>query len=341
MRKICKCLWSFFCEISIACFAFGQWYEPKPVGHPLPSDKYDIMKSRRPGVNYLYDQQKHTLYVNNFYPYHREGKVADRELCDIFHGKGLLTEDDLDKVVEICSGALSSTPTDGTIQYDVYGNILRKLAYLCISYLKTFGLDNAAKGLKEQIEIAKQQEFDGKILFDFFKGVLTDYKVMRPIWDCMHTEYLLVFDKYYSPSTITEEEVTFSYNKPEETLSFVSQYDMCELCESLMVNTLMEMGSVPSAEFTPPSRSEADYKILVGSFFPWLARKDRELLKVRMAFLPVAVDGVKRAQHPSSSQGTVVPAPSQKTPRPIIVRSNASSTGTNIQKECTASLEKP
>jgi len=99
---------------------------------------------------------------------------------------------------------------------------------------------------------------------------------MGRIWNKMHTENLFIFDHYYNKH---EKRIMV----PKDKVCFVSHFDMCEACETMMVKFVEQMGECPITYFN--QNREYQYKILVGSFVEYKNSRKRDdpskLLKIK------------------------------------------------------------
>lgn len=291
-------LWLFSCDITLHCFAFGKWYKDRtrkilPIDGPLlPGNKafentvkrWNFRSTRR---NLLFDEKARVFYIKNFFPYHGDVPGFERpvlQLGDIFVRKGLLTSEDL---------KFSSDPV---------GRIVATINFINagILYLRFFKLQEATNALESiRNEFCDPQKWNAELLSNLLEA-LSDESRMRPVWDCMHTERLLIFDKYYNPGARALE-------TPRESLVFVSYYDMCETCEALMEVKLSEMGEVREEDF----RGE-HYKILVGSFHEYKGSRGRNSTESMLLKVPLSDTVAPSASAPISQ-------PERKRRKPVVV----------------------
>lgn len=217
--------------------------------------------------NTLCDERTWLLYVNNMFPY---VKKDVRQLGDILVNKGLLDEEDWDRVKRELP-----TKKGGDVSPRPYVESFKKFIDQVIVYLEVFGFDEGVGALK-----GISEKHGPPYNYQTLTSIVSALKCrdsMSSVWSCMHTERLLIFDKYYD---VDEGKL----KDPDECLEFVSRLDMCEACERLMIDTLGKMKRCHSDIFFRGLLEEKRYKILVGSFIPYPDSRDRddesELLKV-------------------------------------------------------------
>lgn len=271
---------------------YGKWYaDTKPInGSLLPGkEKFESKVQRIDGVfNVLGDENANIFYVNNFFPY--TGEITSlgwttRQLGDIFVKKGMLLASELDKIRQIC---LNENAIDET-QATEYAEILKKFIDKCIVYLEKYNLTNEVRILRKILYKGKDRT--GEALLDYLYRALNDSETMKPIWNRMHTERLLIFDKYWMPNATSSGEIDFTFHNPWAPLVLISKKDMCSSCEPFMISLLLHMGTIPVNEFSGEYGKES-YKILFGSFLPCGdsektdTSKDVPLLKVRRGKVP-------------------------------------------------------
>ena len=140
-------------------------------------------------------------------------------------------------------------------------------------------------------------------------NTLKNREYMKSIWIHMHTEKLLIFDKYIDVK-IEGGRMSCSWNecKTRIPLVFVSYRDMCSACEDYMewVNS-KKMESASFGNFRL-----VNYKILVGAFKECGRSSERDgknnILKVRLTSVPSAgVRGPSSAPKPISRATPQVP----------------------------------
>ena len=268
---------------------YGKWYaDTRPIDGSLLPGKENF-ESKVQGIggvfNVLGDENADIFYVNNFFPY--TGEITSlgwttRQLGDIFVEKGMLLASELDKIKQIC---LNEGVIDET-QAIEYAEILKKFINKCIVYLGKYNLTDEVRILRRILYKGKDRT--DKALLDYLYRALTDSKTMRPIWNRMHTERLLIFDKYWLPNTTSSVETDFIFHNPWTPLVLISKKDMCSSCEPFMMSLLLHMEAIPVNEFSGKYGKEP-YKILFGSFSHCENSektddsKDVPLLKVRLS----------------------------------------------------------
>ena len=315
-------LWLFSCSIVSPCLAYGKWYKD-PTQRILPIDGPLLSKNeafentvKRCGFsggsrNILGDEKTEIFYINNFFPYYGDVPGFEQpilQLADILVKKKMLEQGELDKIYQI--GGLSDIKDS---EINAYIEAFEKFIQQGIVYLRAFDKEESAKKLQEIIDINKELP-DKKKIFAF-KKALSNAKTMEIVWDCMHTEHLLIFDRYYNSETKALE-------APEEILVFVSYYDMCKACEALMEAKLSEMGEVRKEDF----RGE-HYKILVGSFYEYKGSRRRNSTESMLLKVPLS-DTVA----PSASAPISQPERKRKKPVVVIPPKIHTKTGNNVGK---------
>ena len=323
LRKylIVLCFWG--CVTIEVCHS--KWYniDGASVNGPLLEGKRAFETKVGQGFgayNLLGDEKANILYINNFFPYY--GEITSlgwttRQLGDIFVEKGMLSAEELDIVKQISLWQFAEG-----VDFDRYYEVLKKFVELGIAYLDTFKLNDGIATLKRiltEIEEKNQTKngLNSKEVLKNLRSILKNEDLtnkIKPVWKYMHTERLLVFDKFYNVDRSSDGKMELSGRAPWTTLVFVSHLDMCEACKNLIMETLRKMESVSTEKFSRPPHPETDYKILVGSFsessyFPRIGfsseRKEQneELLEVFLTSVPSA--GVMRfAPPPSLSEPT-------------------------------------
>lgn len=216
--------------------------------------------------NVLCDENK--IYINNFFPHIN---CTYRQLADIFKDKfSAITDEDLKNL----KNKVSSEKEPDTLSKPYIESFLKYLE-VCKVYVLTFS--GNVTYLDDLISDAINNECCRERLDNIIRK-LQDPAKMKPIWDKMHTENLFLFDNYFN-GNLDKPKIDVPTNK----ICFVSHLDMCQNCETMMINLLNRMEECQSTFFN--NDGQYAYKILVGSFCPCGNSRSRDnaskLLKIK------------------------------------------------------------
>lgn len=245
---ICCCIQLF------AVHATGTWC-PQIESAPIVAQQ-EMVRSDR-----VYDSYKRNtlvssdgvVYMNNMYPPIREDY---RQLLDILVDKGYMSQQDKENVEKSQSFQLRK----GVRVSDIVDSLGRFLSGV-VCYLEAF------EGTEEEVDIICSI-MDPYLCIsrnyyalDNIRKMLCDKQIMEPVWKWMHTEKLLLFDKYVD----RESKTWLSTDTP---IRLVSHLDMCKGCEREMFEDLNRVTTTGNYSGQP-------YKILVGSFCPYKDSRNR------------------------------------------------------------------
>lgn len=270
----------FFINFVLLSCSGGKWYKQVCTIPLIENNRENELKvsNGKVGKNNILCDENH-IYINNFFPH--QNAVQHRQLAEIFKDHEInvhfkfdskdfnekITQADLDNIKKVNSPNLSGSPKP-------YIRSLLKFLKAVEIYLDIFQVN---KAYITQLIDTINTSCSNYALLKKLKTDLTNKEKMGKIWENMHTEPLLLFDKFFDSQTN-------ALKTPTEIIRFVSYLDMCENCEGHMTKILDKMGSCNEKLFK--NNENYRYKILVGSFFPLNKigedTTDNKLLKIKL-----------------------------------------------------------
>lgn len=257
----------------LLAFPYGKWYPNNWYDFLIQNQENEIIVSKGlfSGRNILCDENK--VYVNNFFPYIN---CNYRQLADILKDK---FQDINDEDLKNLKQRMPSEKESGILSKPYVESFLKYLN-ACKVYILTFSGDVSYLDeiiLDDLISDVMHNECYGERLLNIIRKLQNPAK-MKPIWDKMHTENLFLFDNYFNGNLDNPK-----IDVPTNRICFVSYLDMCQNCETMMINLLNRMEECQSTFFN--NDGQYAYKILVGSFCLYGNSRSRDnaskLLKIK------------------------------------------------------------